>query len=30
MAKHGKRYLEASKMVDSSKLYEPLEALNTS
>ena len=28
MAKHGKRYLESSKMVESSKLYEPLEALN--
>lgn len=29
MAKHGKRYLEASKMVDNAKLYDPLEALKT-
>jgi len=27
MAKHGKRYLAAAKMVESAKLYEPLEAL---
>jgi large subunit ribosomal protein L1 len=28
MAKHGKRYLAAAKMVDSAKLYEPTEALS--
>ncbi|NLW46542.1 MAG: 50S ribosomal protein L1 [Firmicutes bacterium] len=28
MPKHGKRYMEAAKMVDSAKLYEPVEALN--
>jgi large subunit ribosomal protein L1 len=28
MAKHGKKYLESAKLVDRSKLYEPLEALN--
>jgi large subunit ribosomal protein L1 len=28
MPKHGKRYLEASKLVDSAKLYEPSEALS--
>ena len=27
MAKHGKRYVEASKLVDGSKLYDPAEAL---
>lgn len=28
MPKHGKRYLEASKLVESTKLYEPSEALS--
>jgi large subunit ribosomal protein L1 len=28
MAKHGKRYIESSKLVDKAKLYEPLEALS--
>jgi len=28
MSRHGKRYLEATKMVDKAKLYEPVEALN--
>lgn len=28
MPKHGKKYLEAAKLVDKSKLYEPLEALS--
>lgn len=28
MPKHGKRYLEASKLVDKTKLYDPAEALN--
>ena len=28
MAKHGKKYLEAVKLVDKSKLYDPLEALS--
>lgn len=28
MPKHGKKYMEAAKMVEAAKLYEPLEALN--
>lgn len=28
MSKHGKKYLEASKLIDKAKLYEPLEALS--
>lgn len=28
MSKHGKRYLESAKMVDSSKMYDPTEALD--
>lgn len=28
MPKHGKRYMEATKMVERGKLYEPIEALN--
>lgn len=28
MPKHGKKYLEAAKLVESSKMYEPLEAMN--
>lgn len=28
MPKHGKRYMEAVKMIEAAKLYEPLEALN--
>jgi large subunit ribosomal protein L1 len=28
MSKHGKKYIESSKLVDSTKLYDPAEALN--
>jgi large subunit ribosomal protein L1 len=28
MPKHGKKYMEAAKMIEAAKLYEPLEALN--
>ena len=27
--KHGKKYIESSKLVDRAKLYEPAEALET-